>query len=307
MYFLHFFCSFQIGASQAKFLHILVDGQSKIDEELRQSLSTSVFACHSSADVKSKNWVVESILKGELLKEDGPCQKRSRHLMSKKRPHQSKTMTENSKETRVQNDTSCPNSNGKGVASFSDEADELYLSQIQQPSKRPRLRGQDNVQQAHDLRNKQQKAPMARPSSAIEDNLLRTPSRAEGHCASQGRDFVSMPPTPDAVMSISLSGFNEGPNYTTQDPLNEKLCWVGLPLPTGQRGRHRAFYGGFLLEGVEIKVGDCVELYPSVGEEHYRVVKIEALWSEIPQDGCERKLARVRRFYLPEVCCTFQS
>lgn len=49
-------------------------------------------------------------------------------------------------------------------------------------------------------------------------------------------------------------------------------------------------------------LGDCIELAPEPGESHSRVAQVQALWSECLADGQERKLARCRRFYRPEVC-----
>lgn len=297
----------QTGVSQSRNLHILVDEDSKLSTKRLQGLSSSTFLNHMNAVVKCKNWVVESILKGELLEQDGPYQKRAAHLRSENRSSLTKSAAEETKKLRVQNISSRVSMKGRKSASSSDDADNPSLSQLRRPSKRQRIRDPENMEQTCNTQHEQPKTSPAHPTSMIEDNVLRTPSRALGHCASQGQECVSMPPTPDAVMSISLPGFNQGPSCVShQNPTHHKLRWVGLPLSPGQGGRHKTYYGGFLLGGVEIKVGDCVELYPSAGETNCRVVKIEALWSEFPQDGCERRLARARRFYLPQVCLVFE-
>ena len=54
-------------------------------------------------------------------------------------------------------------------------------------------------------------------------------------------------------------------------------------------------------DGQRISVGDCVELQPTPGETLPIVAQLQALWSERPADGQERMLARVCRFYRPQV------
>ncbi len=54
-------------------------------------------------------------------------------------------------------------------------------------------------------------------------------------------------------------------------------------------------------DGQRIAVGECVELQPAAGETLPMVAQIQALWSERPADGQERMLARVCRFYRPQV------
>ena len=44
-----------------------------------------------------------------------------------------------------------------------------------------------------------------------------------------------------------------------------------------------------------------MELQPAPGEMLPMVVQLQALWSERPADGQERMLARVCRFYRPQV------
>jgi hypothetical protein len=54
-------------------------------------------------------------------------------------------------------------------------------------------------------------------------------------------------------------------------------------------------------DGVEVRVGDCVELAPAPGEEETRLARVQALWAEAMPDGRERMLAKCTRFYRPQV------
>ena len=56
-----------------------------------------------------------------------------------------------------------------------------------------------------------------------------------------------------------------------------------------------------LQDGQRISVGDCVELQPAPGEVLPMVAQLQELWSERPGDGQERMLARICRFYRPQV------
>lgn len=52
--------------------------------------------------------------------------------------------------------------------------------------------------------------------------------------------------------------------------------------------------------GVEVRVGDFVELSPMAGDDCTRLVQVKALWSE-PTQARQRMLARCLRFYRPAV------
>lgn len=81
------------------------------------------------------------------------------------------------------------------------------------------------------------------------------------------------------------------------------IRWMGTSLHQVKMiGGHKTPYTSFLLGNREIKENDCVEIDPAPGESKARIARIEALWSETPQDGEERMLARIRRFYRPGVC-----
>ena len=54
-------------------------------------------------------------------------------------------------------------------------------------------------------------------------------------------------------------------------------------------------------DGRSISVGDFVELQPAPGELLPTVAQLQELWSETPADGQPRMLARVCRFYRPQV------
>lgn len=56
-----------------------------------------------------------------------------------------------------------------------------------------------------------------------------------------------------------------------------------------------------LQDGRRLSLGQFVELQPAPGEALPMVAQLQALWSERPADGQERMLARVRRFYRPQV------
>ena len=51
-----------------------------------------------------------------------------------------------------------------------------------------------------------------------------------------------------------------------------------------------------------IKVGDAVLLHMLPGDGAPRVARLQAVWSQVPKDGCERKLAQCCLFYRPSVC-----
>ena len=55
--------------------------------------------------------------------------------------------------------------------------------------------------------------------------------------------------------------------------------------------------------GVEVRVGDFVELSPMPGDDFTRLVQVKALWSE-PTQGPHRLLACCHRFYRAPVCTT---
>eukprot|EP00803_Ostreobium_quekettii_P009304 evm.model.scf_1138.4 EVM.evm.TU.scf_1138.4 scf_1138:22303-31585(+) len=87
-------------------------------------------------------------------------------------------------------------------------------------------------------------------------------------------------------------------------PLHQ-LQWLGPQVHVPRHvskgaAPHRRYYDGFVCKGEEVHVDDCVELQPSPGEDHGRIVRIEALWSERRLGGRDRMLARCRRFYTPE-------
>ncbi|KAL6751628.1 hypothetical protein V8C86DRAFT_670645 [Haematococcus lacustris] len=69
----------------------------------------------------------------------------------------------------------------------------------------------------------------------------------------------------------------------------------GLPqLPT------RVFHSGVAVQGVKLQLGDFAELVPQLGEPAPRIVRLDALWAELPADGLPRHLARATRMYRPE-------
>ena len=51
-----------------------------------------------------------------------------------------------------------------------------------------------------------------------------------------------------------------------------------------------------------IKVGDAVLLHMLPGDDAPRVARLQAVWSQVPKDGCERKFAQCCLFYRPSVC-----
>ncbi|BDA40561.1 hypothetical protein COCOBI_01-2140 [Coccomyxa sp. Obi] len=82
------------------------------------------------------------------------------------------------------------------------------------------------------------------------------------------------------------------------------LMWLGEPSkdpPAGlnmHASHHRTFYSAVAKGDAEMAVGDDV-MVEMLGEEQPRVARLEALWSELPVDGCERLLARCRFYYRP--------
>lgn len=53
--------------------------------------------------------------------------------------------------------------------------------------------------------------------------------------------------------------------------------------------------------GVEVRVGDCVELEAAPGEDDTRLGEVLALWAEkLPADG-QLRLCKLRRYYRPQV------
>jgi hypothetical protein len=99
--------------------------------------------------------------------------------------------------------------------------------------------------------------------------------------------------------------------------------WVSPPIEDASMGaaggdlaaglRHRTHYAAFKLlaptvsregDGPVLRLGDCALLAPQPGEVVPQVVRLEALWEEVPSDGRRRMLARCRRFYRPEVRST---
>ena len=50
-----------------------------------------------------------------------------------------------------------------------------------------------------------------------------------------------------------------------------------------------------------IKVGDAVLLRMLPGDDAPRVARLQAVWSQVPKDGCERKFAQCCLFYRPSV------
>lgn len=127
-------------------------------------------------------------------------------------------------------------------------------------------------------------------------------------------DAQAMKKSPnDDVKRQNDGNFNSWPLHqcskVKRRPLDvrvERLEWIGPPVDPPSNvselaAAHRKYYGGFLCGAKEVHVQDCVELQPYPGETQRRVVRLEALWSERPQDGRERMLATCRRFYFPEV------
>jgi len=60
-------------------------------------------------------------------------------------------------------------------------------------------------------------------------------------------------------------------------------------------------------DGKLIKVGDAVELCMLPGDEALRVAQLQALWSQVVMDGCERMFAQCCLFYRPAVCLPSSS
>ena len=56
-----------------------------------------------------------------------------------------------------------------------------------------------------------------------------------------------------------------------------------------------------------IKVGDAVLLHMLPGDDAPRVARLQAVWSQVPKDGCERKFAQCCLFYRPSVCSSLTS
>jgi len=55
-------------------------------------------------------------------------------------------------------------------------------------------------------------------------------------------------------------------------------------------------------DGMLIKVGDAVVLCMLPGDEALRVARLQALWSLVVLDGCERMFAQCCLFHRPAVC-----
>lgn len=94
--------------------------------------------------------------------------------------------------------------------------------------------------------------------------------------------------------------------------LSGEIQWVGPSVdpPTGlglglTPSQHQTFYAAFTRGGVEVRVGDFVELSPMPGDDFTRLVQVKALWSE-PTQGPHRLLACCHRFYrAPETCIQY--
>ena len=56
-----------------------------------------------------------------------------------------------------------------------------------------------------------------------------------------------------------------------------------------------------------IKAGDAVMLHMLPGDDAPRVARLQAVWSQVPKDGCERKFAQCCLFYRPSVCFSLNS
>ena len=54
-------------------------------------------------------------------------------------------------------------------------------------------------------------------------------------------------------------------------------------------------------DGELVKVGDAVRLCVLPGDAAPRVAHLQALWSQVPKDGCERMFAQCSLFYWPSV------
>lgn len=56
--------------------------------------------------------------------------------------------------------------------------------------------------------------------------------------------------------------------------------------------------------GVEVRLGDFVELAAAPGERDAQVARVSAMWAECPVDGLPRMLARCCRYYRPPGACS---
>ena len=76
--------------------------------------------------------------------------------------------------------------------------------------------------------------------------------------------------------------------------------------PEGDTASDSSTKGDFLLYPMQggdlIKAGNAVLLHMLPGDDAPRVARLQAVWSQVPKDGCERMFAQCCLFYRPSVC-----